>query len=378
MGRIQTGVDRLVNLLHEKKKLSVDEGAKALGVSKAILQEWADFLEEEGLLEIKYSLSKTYLVERPLSKHEFEQKEKQFETQRETFINKVEATIAQLNTETANFENFKKKFEDLKKDLGGDLEHIQEEVKELREYESLKTNITQDLEKTRMLFAKKQQETDVALQRQYKQYHDVIASVTDQEAHLNKQKDKVHALVASEESVTKKIDEYTKLLDQLRSRIGDETRQLGLDEKSLDKLRHSLGEFKDDIEELEEKNLKPLEKMRQQHEAQIKEIEGRILEKAKRIDASTKVPLQEKQAVKKRIEEFFNRKMEIEKLLGVISQDKQDLLAELEELQKRAEAYKLGKTSVRLEELESKLKIIEERKQGLHKHLGSFLKLLHA
>ena len=57
MGNIQTGVDRLVALIKEKEKISIDEAAKTLGVSKINIQEWADFLEEEGIIEIKYGFA---------------------------------------------------------------------------------------------------------------------------------------------------------------------------------------------------------------------------------------------------------------------------------------------------------------------------------
>ena len=67
----------------------------------------------------------------------------------------------------------------------------------------------------------------------------------------------------------------------------------------------------------------------------------------------------------------------IDGALAGYDKDKQELVQQLKELQERAAAYQLGKTSVRLEELESKLNIIEDRKKGLADHIMKFLKLLH-
>ncbi len=144
----------------------------------------------------------------------------------------------------------------------------------------------------------------------------------------------------------------------------------------LDKLHKAALEFRTNLESIEKKSLKPLEQMRAETADATRKIEEKILEKANAIDKSLKDPTTTQVAVKKRIEEFLNRKTLIEELLHTIEHDKQDLLEELRELQKRSEAYSLGKTQVRLEELESKLKTVEERKKGLAAHITKFIKLL--
>jgi chromosome segregation ATPase len=377
MGRIQTGVDRLVTLLHEQKKITVDDAAKALGVSKAIVQEWADFLEEEGLLDIKYSLSKTYLTERQLSKHEVEQKEKQFADQRETFIRRVDTAIAQLENETASFENFKKEFNSIKGEMGSELETIQKEFDQLKQYESLKAQVAEDLEKQHAAFQKQQQEADTAIKHQYKQYEDVLHAIGEQEKKLLLEKKRVQELIASEQSVTQKLTEYSKLLDQLKSKTNEETSQLGADEQMLNKLQKVAVDFKSTLESINKNNLQPLQQMRIEHDQRVAKLEQQILAKAAGIDKAVKDSGTGKVVVKKKLEEFFGRKKDIEKLLTDIEKDKVDLLGELKELQDRAEAYRLGKTSVRFEELESKMQIIEERKKGLRAHIVKFLRLLH-
>jgi len=57
-----TGVDKLVNIIKDKKKISIDKAAKLTGVNPARISEWADFLEEEGIIDIKPGLVNTLLV----------------------------------------------------------------------------------------------------------------------------------------------------------------------------------------------------------------------------------------------------------------------------------------------------------------------------
>lgn len=59
---VTTKVDQLMDLVRERKELSFDEVSKELGVSFQIIEAWASFLEEEGLLSVRYKLTTPYLV----------------------------------------------------------------------------------------------------------------------------------------------------------------------------------------------------------------------------------------------------------------------------------------------------------------------------
>ena len=48
---IETGVDKLVSLINAKGRVSSQDAAIQLGVSTIVIMEWADFLEEEGILK---------------------------------------------------------------------------------------------------------------------------------------------------------------------------------------------------------------------------------------------------------------------------------------------------------------------------------------
>ena len=74
MNQIETGVDRLVKLVNSEKKISVENAAKKLGISKIVVQEWVGFLEEEKLISIDYKFSKMMLIERKLTDVEVKEK----------------------------------------------------------------------------------------------------------------------------------------------------------------------------------------------------------------------------------------------------------------------------------------------------------------
>jgi ribosomal protein L18 len=61
-GPLTTGVDALVDLVNERRTISFQDAAKRLRVPVSTVEAWAQFLEEEGLLSIKYSFTTPYIV----------------------------------------------------------------------------------------------------------------------------------------------------------------------------------------------------------------------------------------------------------------------------------------------------------------------------
>lgn len=59
---ICTGIDVLLDLVRKKKKISLAEAATITKYPKGTIEDWANILEEEGLVTIEYKFTKTYLV----------------------------------------------------------------------------------------------------------------------------------------------------------------------------------------------------------------------------------------------------------------------------------------------------------------------------
>jgi len=59
---VKTDVDRLLELVKQRKELSVEDAAKLLGVPPKTVESLSDLLEEEGMLHIKYKFTTPYLT----------------------------------------------------------------------------------------------------------------------------------------------------------------------------------------------------------------------------------------------------------------------------------------------------------------------------
>jgi len=59
---IKTDIDDLLRLVSARGEISMADAAKALDVSAQTVEAWSIFLEEDGVMEVKYKLTTPYLV----------------------------------------------------------------------------------------------------------------------------------------------------------------------------------------------------------------------------------------------------------------------------------------------------------------------------
>ena len=148
---IETGVDRLVNLVDEKGRVSSADAAKELGVSTTVVMEWADFLEEEGVIKVEYKFTKPYLIARKLAKKDVQEKAKEFSGKRDVFVRKAEVSLSFLENESKKLKGLKEEFDRIKKELGIDLNSVKNELEELKNYEQLKLSLDRKVEEQKAL-----------------------------------------------------------------------------------------------------------------------------------------------------------------------------------------------------------------------------------
>jgi DNA repair exonuclease SbcCD ATPase subunit len=59
---INTEIDKLIDLLSQKKRIELDELARQLGIDKKKIKKWLLVLEDEGYLKLEYRLTRTFAV----------------------------------------------------------------------------------------------------------------------------------------------------------------------------------------------------------------------------------------------------------------------------------------------------------------------------
>jgi len=107
---ITTAVDSLVELVNDKKRISLEDASKELGLPEHILNEWANFLEEEGVITIDYKFSTPFLLAR--TKKEID--EKDYSREIEIIFRELEVMLSGLKKINMEHKIQIRKIEDVK------------------------------------------------------------------------------------------------------------------------------------------------------------------------------------------------------------------------------------------------------------------------
>ena len=380
MKNIETGVDKLVSLITERKKVSIDEAAKELGVSKILVQDWADFLEQDGLISIEYSLSKVYLVERKLSKQEVERKTKEYTNKKESFLRKVETTLQSLDKDTVGFEKMRKEFDKLKQQIGGEIDSVKKDFKELEYYQDLKDNIDKDIEKQKSEYEKLMESSHHEIKAEERRYREMLAQVEQERYKVTGDKRTIKTLEEQEALLEAKMKEVNELVADIKKRIGKEEKDLNISQTNLNKLETYVDQIERRLKGKKQETLMPLIKMSEEHSNKIFNLQDQILEKLKEKKQDLSSYKGQKKAVYKDLKKFFDKKERAEKLLGEIETKKKTVAKEYEELIKHAQAFNaISKDSTvkkHMAELEKEYGKVEQHKKGLREEIRKLTSII--
>ena len=366
MINIETGVDKLVKLVAKEKKIEMSEAAKQLGVSTAIVQEWADFLEDEGLVDTQYSLSKTFLIEKRLTKGEVQKKEKEYENKKEAFTRKVDTILHQLETETADFENIKTQYYALKDQIGDQIDAIKDELEQLRHYEELKKNIDGDILKQKVEYQKTLDEIHTRVVAEERRYTKIVEDIDAEKAKLHSERSEFTDIKREEDELQKRIEALQDIIKGVTIRLATQAQGMGMHEERMKKLYDLEEKLRAEIVERKEKEIEPLLKVSKDQEARIGRIQDEIVTKIKERRQKVLSVDMESQEITKRFEAFFEKRSRTEEVIKELEKAKMEMKEELNGLILKAKAYDLAAknsdTNAHIKQLEGKIKSFDDKK----------------
>ncbi len=380
MAKIETGVDKLVEIVSERKKIALEDASKELGVSKDVVREWAEFLDEEGLIGIEYSLSKTYLVEKKLTKREVEKKSKEYEQKKEAFVRKVDTTLKQLEKETSGFEDIKRAYNSLKGDIGDEIDQVKHELDELKHYESLKQSIDQDIIQQKVDYEKMVDDVHRKLYAEEKRYEKLLHEIKGEEEKLTQEREETKTMEEKESSLQKRLAALKEVVDAIDGEIANAGKSITDEEDRLARLHEIADTIQHDIQRKKEEELDPLIKASKEHGEKILKVQDSILEKVRERKGTITTYEKQAQGIVDKFDTFFKKRMETEKLLNGLEQHKAEMAHELDGLKKKAIAFNLlsKETDIKKQmgELEKGYKEYDKKRSLFQDELGKLRDLI--
>jgi len=365
---IETGVDKLVTLVNKSGKISSTDAAKELGVSSSIVMEWAEFLEEEGIISIEYKLTSAYLVARKIPKKEVHLKEKEYASRKDVFVKKAEVSLGFLEKEASKLNSIKEEFDKIKKDLGLDIGNIKDELEDLKQYESMKIELDKEIEEQRTTSMDKIHALSKEITRERMKYSDLIKEIEKEESQLNQELKDVKTLEGTEDVLEQKIIVLRKTIEEIAIKTKNDRENAKTHEQNIKRFNELAERVKKHVNE-EFKSIEPLIAKSNSQEAKIKELQEKVVKKL----SENEKRFQGVQQASSRIKGLFKEKMEVLNLIENINRERNELRNDLTELIKKARSFQITSKSAHMEEeiadLQKKFEEVDKKKSFFEKEL---------
>ncbi|MBN2567316.1 hypothetical protein JXB02_04500 [Candidatus Woesearchaeota archaeon] len=230
---IETGVDRLLDLLICHKELALTEAAARLNVPKRILDHWCDMLEEEGVIALKHTLKETFIVNK-------EHHEKNG-SKRSSVIQNLRSIA--LSTKSYEEKAIEKKTKELERQR-----HLHDEsVKRLKAYERMKREVERRneefLKEHEMLIASMKE-----IGAEKRRLEDLRAALVESDARIgDRERILEHRVATFRKDVERIVARRTRRLDARESEIASAESSLAKRAEEISRREQELVERETDV-----------------------------------------------------------------------------------------------------------------------------------
>jgi len=369
---IKTGVDKLVDLVTKEKKVSIKDAARKLGVSPQNIEEWADFLEEEGLISVEHSLSGVSLMPKQLTKTELRSKVKEYKTEQEAFQRKVTVALTDVEREAEDIRVLRTEFKNLHKEIGDDLDQVQEELSSIdkfREYENRILKKKSDFEKE---YSQKIDSMNARLNLLQKRMEFIAQTKTKKKKIVEKKSGEIESLLQKEKQLLESLKNFEKTLEQLVKKAQQSEESLVIDEKEIKDLEKLQEQYQEEIDSAQNE-MKGLFSQIDEKRSEIKLLESDFLDKLKKSDAMSKTKLTNAKKVQQTFKAFFTKYDQIKQIMETLDTQYRELEEELQRLAHKAAVYdmtlKEGKAPEQVEILEQELDKLNKKRSTFKQEL---------
>lgn len=358
---IETGVDKLVSLTKEKGQISMEEAAKELGTSLTVVEEWANFLEEEGIINIQYRFTKPFLVAKKLTRTEITKKAKEFEGKKEGFVRRAEGTLTFLENEASKLKEVKSEVDKLKKDFGLEIDSVRKELGELEECQRRKVQLDKEVNSQSNETEKKISNMSQKITSEIKKYQEIIGEIDKEKLILDTEKRNALSLEENEKMLRQKIEDIKSAISGIDKKIFSESSTIKNAEAHLGRLIGLAERTKKELEE-EKAAMEPLLARNEKQQKKISDIQKLIIEKL----SKKKTDINKTKSSSEKMKDILDKKMGVVNLIDEVNRERNSLEKELTVLIKKAKSFNLASKSADLEKemakMEDKFREVDKKK----------------
>lgn len=380
MKNITTGVDKLIALLREKQKISLNAVSKTLNMEQDVVQEWAELLEKEGVITITYKFSKAWLELKKIDNKTVEVSAKEVISEKDAFSRKIEAAIKSIEKETAGFEEIKNSFNNIQSNVKTELETVRKEMRELEKYENLKTNLRKEIESQKKDYENFKKLYDKELSEYDEKEMSLIADLEKEKKKAEGTKKALENLSRQKEQIEKKIDDSVKQMRLIGKHVEEESKNAKVYQKNIENILSQIESLKIVISKSKEKELKRISEKLNISSAQIMKKHDNLLKNANIKLQEIKNYTYTGKQIYKSFDGLIAKRINSEKIMEQIDKEKQELIKELQGMDKKVKAFSIiSKDSAvqkQMKEIEKKIHDFERKRNSLVGKINKFVSIL--
>ena len=378
-GTITTGVDNLVQLISQKKRISMAEAAKYLEVPRELIEEWADFLEEKGAVRIEYKFTTPYLVLAEATEKQVSKNKKAFATKKDAFLRQIDSTLGLIENHHSALERVRDEFDKINTELDSKIKAIRSELSELDRFDSLKKDLGSELIGQYERFKKRMGSVESKLKQYHKDYDHIIEDIESEYEELNERYNKLEELKTLEEKMKKNLSLVRSTLREIETEERKELDEIGKQQQVIDKLRHSAKRLESEVLK-HRKEVKPLLKEFEEAERESARAKDEVLAGLEEHLRSVELKESTVEGIRGKFERYLKQKIDIDILMDRLTSETEKLTAELKMIKQEAKILSVTSKDKNLDKevaaLEEKYKRAMDRKKSFEQEIARLTRLI--
>jgi chromosome segregation ATPase len=358
---IKTGVDRLVDLITKSNGISASEAGKQLNISRDVILDWANLLEEEQIISIKYGLSRIVLKPRVLASKQISQLRKKHDLTTKKVSSKVNKLLTTIDKEDKELESFKDELHVFKKYVDDDVKAIGKELRIISKTEEDQIAVNDKIHNRKYGFKKNLNILNAKLSQEQKRYMDLLSEMNKEKSAVLKEKKEVNILKNEEADIKKNLSYLTGLVKNLDQKVKSEDLKISTTERHISMLNNLAKNVNEHLES-EKKEISNLMNKGTKYNEKIIQAEKDMIGKI----SSMNVKDTDKKEITAYLKKMFVKKKNMKKLIEKIETDRIYLEDHLRDLVKREAVFKKTGSksySKHLKDLEQQLHRINQKKE---------------
>jgi chromosome segregation ATPase len=365
---ISTGVDKLVKLISEKGKLSLNEASKNLGMPTSVIEEWAHFLEKKGIINLKYLFTNTYLLRKDFSEKEIKKRKKDFVNKKEGIVRKSETFLKSMHKNFSFLTDLKEDYMSFRKEIEKELKHVNIDYKEIEEFHKLKRELEKEILEEQNLVKNKVHELHTDLAKSNKEFQEMIAKIKKEENTLEEDincSDKIKTEEARMLKELNNIQDNAKRVMKKIMKTCDDKKQASFDLKTFEKRSKIL-------KNVLEKRKKEFPTIITKLESEEKRMNSKYKEILNKYNDSEAISKKDALGLKTTLAKSQNKINEIDTIINKVFSEYSNLEVDLKKVLDEAKSIKVLKgenLDEHITPLNEKLEKLSDQKDKFHQHL---------